>query len=216
MLSAQAFAQEMVAQVQRFCDEHLSKLPAYSYVPCTTDAQRLQVMQSRFFNEIRAAEVLGTWLKGTPERDVKAALAEAIYEEFEHAALLEAAMRAHGVDPYTYQPLPGQVAMFNAFEALSQTLERMAAFPLAGEGVASFMMVQALAAPDVPEWIKAPYRKIIEDESEHGNFPATVLARYADTPEKQDLVRRAVAMSLMLRRQYFANLDRWVFEGQFY
>jgi hypothetical protein len=216
MLPAQAFAQEMVAQVQHFCDEYRAKLPAYSYVPCTTDAQRLKVMQSRCFNEIRAAEVLGAWLKGTPERDVKAALAEAIYEEFEHAALLEAAMRAHGVDPYAYQPLPGQVAMFNAFEALSHTLERMAAFPLAGEGVASFMMVQALAAPDVPEWIKAPYRKIIEDESEHGNFPATVLARYADTPEKQDLVRRAVAMSLMLRRQYFANLDRWVFEGQLY
>jgi hypothetical protein len=173
-------------------------------------------MQSRFFNEIRAAEVLGAWLKGTPEREVKAALAEAIHAEFEHAALLEAAMRAHGVDPYTYQPLPGQVAMFNAFESLSHTIERMAAFPLAGEGVASFMMEQALAAPDVPEWIKAPYRQIIEDESEHGNFPATVLARYADTPEKQDLVRRAVAMSLMLRRQYFANLDRWVFEGQYY
>jgi hypothetical protein len=216
MLSSTAFAQEMVAQVQRFCDEHLTTLPAYSYVPCSTDAQRLRVMQSRFFNEIRAAEVLGSWLKGTPEREVKAALAEAIHEEFEHAELLEAAMRAHGVDPYTYQPLPGQVAMFNAFESLSQTIERMAAFPLAGEGVASFMMEQALAAPGVPEWIKAPYRQIIEDESEHGNFPAAVIARYADTEEKQALVRRAVAMSLMLRRQYFANLDRWVFEDQFY
>jgi hypothetical protein len=216
MLSGKAFAQEMVDQVQRFCDEQRAHLPAYSYVPCSTDAQRLKVMQSRFFNEIRAAEVLGTWLKGTPEREVKAALAEAIHEEFEHAALLEAAMRAHGVDPYAYQPLPGQVAMFNAFESLPQTVERMAAFPLAGEGVASFMMAQALAAPDVPEWIKEPYRKIIEDESEHGNFPAAVIARYADTQEKQDLVRRAVAMSLMLRRQYFANLDRWVFAGQFY
>ena len=78
------------------------------------------------------------------------------------------------------------------------------------------MMAQALATPDVPEWIKEPYRKIIEDESEHGNFPAAVIARYADTQAKQDLVRRAVAMSLMLRRQYFANLDRWVFEDQFY
>ena len=216
MLSSTAFAQEMVAQVQRFCEEHRARLPAYSYVPCSTDAQRLRVMQSRFFNEIRAAEVLGAWLKGTPEHEVKAALAEAIHEEFEHAELLAAAMRNHGVDPYAYQPLPGQVAMFNAFESLSQTIERMAAFPLAGEGVASFMMEQALAAPGVPEWIKAPYRQIIEDESEHGNFPAAVIARYADTQAKQDLVRRAVAMSLMLRRQYFANLDRWVFEDQFY
>ncbi|MEE8302006.1 MAG: ferritin-like domain-containing protein [Candidatus Tectomicrobia bacterium] len=216
MLSGAAFAKEMVEQVQRFCDEHRSKLPAYSYVPCTTDAQRLKVMQSRFFNEIRAAEVLGTWLKGTPEREVKAALAEAIHEEFEHAELLEAVMQGYDVDPYTYQPLPAQVAMFNAFESLPQTVERMAAFPLAGEGVASFMMERALETPDVPEWIKGPYRRIIEDESEHGSFPAEVIARYADTTEKQDLVRRAVSMSLMLRRQYFANLDRWVFEDEFY
>lgn len=216
MLSGDAFAKDMVDQVQRFCEEHRTKLPAYSYVPCATDEQRLRVMQSRFYNEIRSAEVLGTWLKGTPEREVKAALAEAIHEEFEHAELLEAVMRQRGVDPYTYRPVPGQVAMFNAFEALSQTVERMAAFPLAGEGVASFMMERALESPDVPEWIKAPYRHIIEDESEHGNFPATVIARYADTPEKQHLVRCAVAMSLMLRRQYFANLDRWVFEDQLY
>jgi hypothetical protein len=47
-------------------------------------------------------------------------------------------------------------------------------------------------------------------------FSATVLARYADTPEKQELVCRAVPMSLMRRRQYFANLDPWVFEGQYY
>ncbi len=33
----------------------------------------------------------------------------------------------------------------------------------------------------------------------HSRFPATVLARYADTPEKQELVYRAVPMSLMLR-----------------
>ena len=30
MLSAQAFAQEMVAQVQRFCDKYCTRLPAYS------------------------------------------------------------------------------------------------------------------------------------------------------------------------------------------
>ncbi len=78
------------------------------------------------------------------------------------------------------------------------------------------MMERALEAPDLPEWIKGPYRKIIADESEHGHFPATVIRRYADSTEKQDLVRRAVSMSLMLRRQYFANLDRWVFEDQYY
>ena len=216
LMTGEAFAQELVEQVQRFCHEQQAHLPAYSYVPCTTDEQRLKVLQSRFFNEIRAAEVLGTWLKGTPEREVKEALGEAIHEEFEHARLLEPVLRTRGVDPYLYRPLPAQMAMFNAFEALPETVERMAAFPLAGEGVAAFMMEQALVSPQVPEWLKAPYRKIVEDESEHGGFPAQVIARYATTAEQQERVRRAVGMSLMLRQQYFANLDRWVFEGQAY
>ena len=34
------------------------------------------------------------------------------------------------------------------------------------------------------------------------------------TPEQQDAVRRAVEMGLTLRRQYFQNLDQWVFEGK--
>jgi hypothetical protein len=40
------------------------------------------------------------------------------------------------------------------------------------------------------------------------------LVKYAKTAEKQDKAARAVAMSLVLRRAYFDNLDRWVFENK--
>jgi hypothetical protein len=213
-MDSRAFAKEMEQPVQEFCSSLGPRLPAYSYVPLTDDAMRAKVMQSRLFNEDRAGEALSGWLKTTPERDVKAALAEAIHEEFNHAKLLSDALERRGVEPYDYKPLPAQMAMFNAFDALTGTVERIAAFPLAGEGVADYLIRESLGADTVPDWIREPYRAIHEDEEEHGSYPVEVLAKYAITPEQQNAVRRAVEMSLLLRRNYFQNLDQWVFEGK--
>jgi 1,2-phenylacetyl-CoA epoxidase catalytic subunit len=206
-----AFARSVVERVAEFCRGYVGRLPAYSYVPLETDAQRIRVMQSRLFNEVRSAEIFGSWLKTTPELEVKMALGGAIAEEMGHARLLSQRIAEHGGDPYAYRPVPGQMAMFNAFEATPTTVERIAAFSLAGEGVAEFMIERALEAPGVPEWIKAPYRAISSEEEEHAHFPEEVIARYATTAEAQDRVRRAIAMSLTLRAQYFADLDDWVF-----
>ena len=108
------------------------------------------------------------------------------------------------------------MAMFNAFEGLTETVERIAAFPMAGEGVADYLIAKSLTAGTVPSWVTAPYQKIHEDEEEHGNYPFEILVKYATTPEKQEKAARAVAMSLVLRRAYFDNLDRWVFENKSY
>ena len=212
-MDSKKFAKSMAAQVAAFCAEYEGKPPAYSYVPLTDDAARVKVMKSRLWNEVRAAEVLGSWLKGIPELDVKSALGFAIQEEFEHAALLSGVLRERGEEPWDYEPLPAQSAMFNAFEAQTGTVERMAAFPLAGEGVAVFMMGQSLAQGAVPEWVQAPYRAIYEEEKDHGGFPEWVLAEYATTTYEQGQVRRAVAWSLVMRKEYFDSLDRWVIDG---
>jgi 1,2-phenylacetyl-CoA epoxidase catalytic subunit len=204
------FAQAMIDRVAEFCHQYDSAFPAYSYIPLETDSQRLRVMQSRLFNEVRAAEVFGAWLRTTPEIEVKEALAEAAHEEMRHARLLAERIGERGVEPFDYLPVPGQIALFNAFELLPTTIERIAAFPLAGEGVAEYMIEHALTAPSVPEWIKAPYRAIAGDERDHADYPSQALARYARDPATQHRVRRAVAMSLTLRRQYFADLDDWV------
>ena len=209
-MNGEEFARTIVARVAEFCRSYEAKLPAYSYVALETDAQRIRVMQSRLFNEVRSAEIFGAWLKTTPELEVKMALAEAIGQEMTHARLLSERIKDRGGDPFAYRPVPGQMAMFNAFEGMPTTVERVAAFSLAGEGVAQFMIERALAAPSVPEWIKVPYRAISLDEEEHAHFPEEVIARYATTAEIQDRVGRAVAMSLALRRQYFEDLDAWV------
>ena len=215
-MDSREFAQSLERRVAEFCQRLDMKLPAYSFIPLTTDEMRIKVMQSRLFNEIRAGEIFGGWLKSTPEIDVKKILAEATHEEYEHAVFLEVALRSKGATPYDYRPLPAQMAMFNAFEGLTDTVERIAAFPMAGEGVADYLIAKSLNAATVPAWVTAPYQKIHEDEAEHGNYPFDVLVKYATTPEKQDRAARAVAMSLVLRRAYFDNLDRWVYENKSY
>ena len=215
-MDSKEFAQKIEQRVKTFCQTLDSKLPAYSYIPLTTDEMRIKVMQSRLFNEVRAGEIFGGWLKSTPELDVKKTLAEATHEEYVHATYLEEALRQKGAVPYDYKPLPAQMAMFNAFEGLTDTVERIAAFPMAGEGVADYLIAKSLKAGTVPEWITKPYQKIHEDEEEHGNYPFVILVKYATTSEKQERATRAVAMSLALRRQYFGNLDRWVFEDKIY
>ncbi len=213
-MDSRDFAKDLEKQVADFCQTLDAKLPAYSYIPLDSDEARIKVMQSRLFNEIRAGEIFGGWLKSTPELDVKKTLAEAVHEEYIHAGYLEEALKSKGAVPYEYKPLPAQMAMFNAFEGLTDTVERIAAFPMAGEGVADYLIGKSLNVGTVPAWVTGPYQKIHEDEEEHGNYPFEILVKYATTPEKQERAARAVSMSLVLRRQYFDNLDRWVLEGK--
>jgi hypothetical protein len=215
-MDSREFAKTLEKQVADFCQTLDARLPAYSYIPLSTDEMRIKVMQSRLFNEIRAGEIFGGWLKSTAELDVKKTLAEATHEEYVHAGFLEDALKQKGAVPYDYKPLPAQMAMFNAFEGLSETVERIAAFPMAGEGVADYLIAKSLKAGTVPQWVTGPYQRIHEDEEEHGNYPFEILAKYATTPEKQEKAARAVAMSLVLRRAYFDNLDRWVYENKSY
>jgi len=208
-MNTDEFLNEIVAPVNAFCTFLDANPPAYCYVPLRADEERIRVMKSRLFNELRAADLFGTWLKTTPEFDVKATMAESAHEEMVHAGLLSKRIRDLGADPFDYKPLPAQIAMFNAMEGLNETCERIAGFSLAGETVANYLIQMCLRSPDVPEWIKQPYRRITQDEEGHGSVPREFLKRYATTEERQDRVRRAVAMRMVLFREYLASLDRW-------
>src|SRR5687768_15403166 len=196
--AAAACVAQQQAVIAAYCAELDGKLPAYSYVPLSTDEQRVLVMQSRHFNEIRAGEIFGYWLPTTSELEVKELLAEACHEEFNHARLLRARIAAFGVDPFAYGPPPEHVALFHTLQSLETTVERLAAFQFAGEGVASHLIHRALESDAVPAWIKEPYRHIIEDEDEHGSSPTELLTRYGDSAEAQRLIRRGVALGISL------------------
>jgi 1,2-phenylacetyl-CoA epoxidase catalytic subunit len=209
MMNPEDFLNGLLVPVHEFCRSLDTQPPAYSYIPLRTDEQRIRVMQSRLFNELRAADLFGTWLKTTPELDVKATLAESAHEEMVHAQLLSKRIGDLGGEPFNYKPLPAQTAMFNAMEGLNDTCERVAGLSLAGETVANYLIQMCLKSPVVPEWIKQPYRKITEDEEGHGSVPQEFLKRYATTEDRQDRARRAVAMRMVLFREYLASLDRW-------
>jgi hypothetical protein len=130
-----------------------------------------------------------------------------------HGGLLRQRIEGMGADPFAYGPPPEQVALFHTMQNLETTAERLAAFQLAGEAVAAHLIRRALDSDAVPDWIKAPYRRIIEDEAEHGTKPAKMLERHATTLEEQRLVRRGVALGLSLRQRYFDALDEMVFSG---
>ncbi len=208
-MNSEAFVQELLGPIQEFCRSLDGQPPAYSYIPLKSDEERIRVMQSRLFNELRAADLYGTWLKTTPELDVKATMAESAHEEMTHAQLLSGRIRELGHEPFDYKPLPAQIAMFNAMEGLNDTCERVAGLSLAGETVAYYLIQMCLKSPAVPDWIKQPYRRITEDEAEHGSIPQKFLKQYATTADRQDRARRAVAMRIPLFRDYLASLDRW-------
>ena len=208
-MRSEDLVQELLGVVNAFCRTLDAQPPAYSYIPLTSDEERIRVMKSRLFNELRAADLYGTWLKTTPELDVKATMAESAHEEMTHAQLLTKRIQELGYDPFDYKPLPAQTAMFNAMEGLLDTCERVAGLSLAGETVAYYLIQMCLKSPAVPDWIKQPYRRITEDEAEHGSIPQKFLKQYATTPERQDRVRRAVAMRMVLFQEYLASLDRW-------
>ena len=208
-MTSSEFVQELRNKVSAFCATLDDRPPAYSYVPLKTDEERVRVMKSRLWNELRAADLFGGWLKTTPEIEVKTMMARSAAEEMVHAGLLSARIRDLGADPFDYRPLPAQMSMFNAMEGLRDSCQRLAGFSMGGEGVANYLIEKCLAAPSVPDWIKAPYKRILADEEGHGSGPEEILERYATTPELQDATRRAVAMRLVLMREYLGSLDRW-------
>ena len=85
-MDAEEFLKEILTPVQEFCRSLDANPPAYSYVPLRTDQERIRVMQSRLFNELRAADLFGGWLKTTPEFDVKTTLADSAHEEMQARA----------------------------------------------------------------------------------------------------------------------------------
>src|SRR5574341_553656 len=107
-MSSEEFVRELLEPINAFCRALDDAPPAYSYIPLTTDEERIRVMKSRLFNEHRAADLFGTWLKTTPELEVKATMAESAHEEMVHAQLLSQRIRDLSADPFDYKPLPAQ------------------------------------------------------------------------------------------------------------
>ena len=211
-MDSEAFVAELVSMVDDFCRTLDASPPAYSYIPLSTDDERVLVMKSRLFNEQRAADLYGSWLADDTGVRRKGAHGRVRPRgDGARRRFCRSAFRGLGHDPFDYRPLPAQTAMFNALEGLSDTCQRIAGFALAGESVATYLILKSLGLrhrAGLDQGAVSPHSRGRGGARQRRR--GRCCSPSPTTPERQDAARRAVAMRLVLFREYLASLDRWV------
>jgi hypothetical protein len=156
------------------------------------------LLQIALANEISVSELAATWVPTTSELDVKLAFARQAGDEANHFVLVADRLRALGFDPDAFKP-PGESPMFRFLLSLSSTVERVAASLFTLEsiayGVNENFMAYCIARGD--DETARVYREYIQpDERAHQLLGQALLAKYAITPEQQQLARDTVAKLL--------------------
>ena len=161
------------------------------------------------FNEFRAADIFGAWLKTTPEFDVKATIANPPTKKWCVLSFCPDASATWAQNRFDYKSLPAQIAMFNAMEGLNEACERIAGLSLPAKP-SPIIDPDVPKVPDVPEQIKQPYRRITQAKRERQSAQEP-LKRYGRERTARS-VRRTVAIHMVLFREYVAGLDRWAMD----
>ena len=162
------------------------------------DPQKL--LQVALANEINVAELAALWMPTTPEVDVKLAFARQAGDEAGHFQLVAERLGALGFDAASFQP-PEPNPLFQYLRGLASTVERIAAGLYALEAIAyavneNFMAFCAQRGDT--ETVRI-YREYIQpDERAHHELGKRLLAKYATTPELQQLARTTAMRVLEL------------------
>ena len=160
-------------------------------------ADTTQLLQVALANEINVSELAAAWMPSTPEVDVKLAFARQAGDEAGHFMLVAERLAALGFDASAFQPASNP--MFDFLRGLSSTVERVAAGLVTLESIAygvneNFM---ALCAERGDHETVRIYRDYIQpDERAHQQLGQELLAKYATTPEQQQLARDTVGKLL--------------------
>ena len=210
-MTGEEFCRELEGVVYASLDRITGASAAHDPAPDITIASMLI---GALKNEIEASEEAALWMGATPEIDVKLALARQCGDEAKHYRLIEERLREMGHDTSTINPLAeGYTPMFQYLESLQTTVERVAAGQFTREGLAkgrNQVFIDYCKARGDAETAKL-YEEIIQpDESYHHELGRTLLPKYADTPEKQQLAKDAALKTLQLAEelQEIARLRR--------
>ena len=158
-----------------------------------TDAKRM--LEIALGNEINVSELAAAWTPSTPEIEVKIAFARQAGDEASHFQLVAARLAALGFDVAGFEQ-PAESPLFHYLKSLSSTVERVAAGLFTLESIAygvneNFIAFCEARGDDETARI---YRAYIQpDERAHQELGQKLLAKYADTPERQGAAREAVA-----------------------
>ena len=175
-------------------------------------------LQIALANEINVSELAATWMPTTRELDVKLAFARQAGDEASHFRLVADRLTALGFDVASFTQTDSSV--FQYLRSLTTTVERIAAGLFTLESIAygvnqNFMSFCERHGDN--ETVRI-YREYIQpDERAHQQLGQNLLAKYATTPELQqvahDTVARLLEISGTTRAQAAVRLGTACFPG---
>lgn len=174
------------------------------------DAEKM--LQVALVNEISVSELAAAWMPGTPEVDVKIALARQAGDEAGHFQLVADRLAALGFELAGFRP-PGANPLFDYLRGLSTTVERVAAGLFTLESIAYAVNENFMAfcrQRGDAETVRI-YREYIQpDELRHHKLGRQLLAKYATEPESQqrakEVVGRVLEIATATRAQAAAKM----------
>jgi uncharacterized ferritin-like protein (DUF455 family) len=156
-----------------------------------------QLLQIALANEINVSELAAAWMPTTRELDVKLAFARQAGDEAGHFQLVADRLAQLGFDIAKFTPADSP--LFQYLRGLTTTVERIAAGLFTLESIAYSVNENFMAfceARGDTETVRI-YREYIQpDEQAHQQLGQRLLARYAATPELQQVAQDTVARLL--------------------
>ncbi len=191
-----------VRELEAFKAERLAPIVAVGRITpaegSSIDPARL--LQVALANEISVSELASAWMPTTAEIDVKIAFARQAGDEAGHFQLVADRLSALGLDLAGFTP-PGDSPLFSYLKGLSSTVARIAGGLFTLESIAHAVNESFIAFCELRgdrETVRI-YREYIQpDELAHQELGQRLLAKYATTPEAQDVARETVARVLEL------------------
>jgi hypothetical protein len=209
-----------VTELEAFKAERLAPIVSAGQMSLAGGAgDPTKLLQVALANEISVSELAATWIRSTPEVDVKIAFARQVGDEAGHFQLVAERLGALGFDVASFQAPPDN-PLFEYMRGLATTVERIAAGLFTLESIAylvneNFMALCAQRGDD--ETVRI-YREYIQpDERAHQLLGQQLLGKYATTPALQASARETVGKVLDIaasaRAQAAARLGTACFPG---
>jgi uncharacterized ferritin-like protein (DUF455 family) len=201
-------AMTFVEQLEAFKAERLGPIIGAGRTSLADDApgDATQLLQIALANEINVSELAAAWMPSTRELDVKLAFARQAGDEAGHFQLVADRLTALGFDVASFAQTDNP--LFQYLRGLTTTVERVAAGLFTLESIAYGVNENFMAFCERrgdAETVRI-YREYIQpDEQAHQQLGQRLLARYATTPELQQLARDTVGRLLELASATRAN-----------
>jgi uncharacterized ferritin-like protein (DUF455 family) len=188
-----------VEQLESWKSERLAPIVGAGRMSLTETASgdAGQLLQIALANEINVSELAAAWMPSTRELDVKLAFARQAGDEAGHFQLVADRLGALGFDVASFAQTDNP--MFQYLRGLTTTVERIAAGLFTLESIAYGVNENFMAFCERrgdAETVRI-YREYIQpDERAHQQLGQRLLAKYATTPELEQLAQATVGRLL--------------------